>query len=38
MARIPKPRIPKGSEGPYGLVALIVVCALAIAVVAVAIM
>lgn len=31
-------RLPGGSEGAFGLVALIVVCALAIAVVAVAIM
>ena len=29
-------RVPKDREGPYGLVALIVVCALAIAVAAVA--
>lgn len=31
-------RIPRGSEGPYGLVALIIVCALAIAVAAMAMM
>ena len=31
-------RIPRGSEGPYGLVALVIVCALAIAVAAMAMM
>jgi len=31
-------RIPRGSEGSYGLVALIIVCALAIAVAAMAMM